>query len=133
LEALQQFLKEYRVLFVGVGNVLKNDDGVGVYICRQLEKNPALHCLVVEASLEKFIGKINSLGPEILILVDCMYFPGKDPGYFEFLSINRIMRYAVHTHNISLGNIADFFTMPVLHPGHTSGACGFRGKPIRIR
>jgi hydrogenase maturation protease len=105
-----------------VGNLLKKDDGVGVYICSQLEKNPALHCLVVEASLEKFIGKINSLDPEILILVDCMYFPGKDPGYFEFLSINRIMRYAVHTHNISLGNIADFFTMPVyilgIHPEH---------------
>lgn len=120
LEAIQQLLRNHRVLFVGVGNVLKNDDGVGVYICRQLEKKPELHCLVVEASLEKFIGKINSLEPEILILVDCMYFPGKNPGYFEFLSIDRIMRYAVHTHNISLGNVADFFSMPVfilgIHP-----------------
>jgi hydrogenase maturation protease len=124
LEAVQQLLKNHRVLFVGVGNVLKKDDGVGVYICRHLEKISAIHCLVVEASLEKFIGKINSLDPEILILVDCMYFPRKNPGYFEFLSISRIMRYAVHTHHISLGNIADFFSMPVyilgIHPEHVN-------------
>ncbi|MBS0001055.1 MAG: hypothetical protein KFF73_18875 [Cyclobacteriaceae bacterium] len=53
-------------------------------------------------------------------MVDCMYFPGEEAGYFEFLSVDKIMRYAVHTHNISLGNIADFFNMPVyilgIHP-----------------
>lgn len=120
LETIQQLLRNHRVLFVGVGNVLKKDDGVGVYICRGLEKFQDFNCLVVEASLEKFIGKINSLEPEILILVDCMYFPGKEAGYYEFLSIDRIMRYAVHTHNVSLGNVADFFSMPVfilgIHP-----------------
>lgn len=120
LDELFRLIRHHQALFVGVGNVLKNDDCAGVYVCNSLQKNSRLECLIVESSLEKYIGKINRIAPEILILVDCMFFPGKNPGYYEFLSVDRVLRYAVHTHNVSLGNIADFFSMPVyilgIHP-----------------
>ena len=111
------------MLLVGVGNVLKSDDGIGVYICREIQKNPNVKGLVVETSIEKHIGKINRLNPEVLVLIDCMFFPGERAGFYDFLSTNEISRYAMNTHNISLGNIASFFSMPVyilgIHPENT--------------
>lgn len=124
MKDLDILLDNHRTLFVGVGNVLKSDDGVGVYICQQLEKHPGMNCLIVEASLEKYIGKINQLAPGILVLVDCMYFPGKKPGYYDLLPVKEITSFALNTHNISLGHISDFFNMPVyilgVQPDNTS-------------
>ncbi len=124
MDRILQLLKKHKVLFVGVGNLLKSDDGVGVYICQELSKNPDLNCLIVESSLEKFIGKINQLNPEILVMIDCMFFPDRDPGYYDILSVKEITPYVLNTHNISLGSIRDFFDMPIyilgIHPGNIS-------------
>ena len=123
LQQLTNLLSSRQVLFVGVGNVLKSDDGIGVYICQEINKNPNVNGLVVESSIEKYIGKINGLKPEVLVLIDCMYFPGEKAGFFGFSSIKELTHYAMHTHNISLGNIADFFPIPVyilgIHPKNT--------------
>ena len=115
-----------------MGNVLKNDDGIGVYICQEIQKNPHVDGLVVETSIEKYIGKINNLNPEVLVLIDCMFFPGKKAGFFDFLSTEKISQYVMNTHNISLGNIANFFSMPVyilgIHPENTDYGEHISGK-----
>ncbi len=124
LNGLIQLIHKHQVLFVGVGNVLKNDDGIGVQVCKELKKNKRIPCLIVEASIEKYIGKIEQLNPEILVIIDCMYFPGKEPGYYKFLPVESVTRFTLNTHNISLGSIADFFKMPVyilgIHPQNTA-------------
>ncbi len=58
------------ILFVGIGNVLKSDDGAGVYISRNIRKRGNISSLTVEVSIENYIGKINSLDPDILVLID---------------------------------------------------------------
>ena len=102
-----------KVLLVGVGNVLKRDDGVGVYICQRINKSDGLDILVVEASIEKYIGKINQLDPDILVLVDCMYHPDKKPGEVIYSSLKDVSTFVTNTHNITLGNIRTFFEMEV--------------------
>jgi len=101
-----------RILFVGVGNVLKNDDGVGVRISRDIKSTPYVSALTVETSIENYIGKINSLRPDILVLVDCMDF-GEPPGKSRLIKVEEVNDTTFNTHNISLKRLSEFFPMPV--------------------
>ena len=99
-----------KLLFVGVGNRLKSDDAIGIIICEELEKRPFLDTLIVEAAIEKFVGKINSLAPDLLVLVDCTDFD-RESGYFKMIHISDIPDNTFHTHTISLRRISEFFEM----------------------
>ena len=104
--------KNRKILFAGIGNVLKSDDGAGVYISSRIRSNDHITALPVETGIENYIGKINSLDPDILVLIDCvdMKLP---PGSIRILDINQIQDLTFNTHNISLRKLPDFFTMPV--------------------
>ena len=104
--------KGRKVLFVGIGNLLKMDDGAGVYISRKIRNKGNLSSLTVETGIENYIGKINSLKPDILVLIDCVEL-GSAPGTFKLLELNQIQDLTFNTHNISLRRLADFFKMPV--------------------
>jgi len=113
-EDLKNFLlkNDKRILFVGIGNLLKKDDGVGVYISSRIRKKSNIEALTVEVSLENYIGKINSIDPDILVLVDCVEM-GSAPGTYKLMSISKINDLTFNTHNISLKRLSDFFKMPV--------------------
>ena len=65
--------KDKKILFVGIGNLLKKDDGVGVYISTGIKiQTLEYSALTVEVSIENYIGKINILNPDILVLIDCV-------------------------------------------------------------
>jgi hydrogenase maturation protease len=105
-------LKERKILFIGIGNLLKRDDGVGVYISGKIKNTSNISALSVETSIENYIGKINSLNPDILVLIDCMDLKSV-PGTFKLLTLNQIQDQTFNTHNISLKKLTDFFSMPV--------------------
>ena len=104
--------KDKKKLFVGIGNLLKMDDGVGVYISKRIKTNNTISSLTVEASIENYIGKINSLNPDILILIDCVDMKVAT-GTFKLLSLRQIQDLTFNTHNISLRRLSEFFEMPV--------------------
>lgn len=114
IEILNQFIKETNKvkLFVGIGNILKSDDGIGVYISNHIKESKSVKKLTVEVSIENYLGKINSLNTDVLILVDCVDF-GKQPGYAEMLPAEKVKDFTLHTHNISLKRVAELFKMPV--------------------
>jgi hydrogenase 3 maturation protease len=114
LEKLDNLLsqKDKKKLFVGIGNLLKSDDGVGVYISKRIRTNDTILSLTVEVSIENYIGKINSLNADILILIDCVDMK-EVSGTFKLLSISEIQDLTFNTHNISLRRLSEFFTMPV--------------------
>lgn len=114
IETLNSILKKTnkKKLFVGIGNVLKSDDGVGVYISNKLKESSDIQKLTVEVSIENYIGKINSVNPDVLILVDCVDY-GKSAGYVELLSAEKVKDFTLNTHNISLKRISELFKMPV--------------------
>lgn len=101
-----------QILFVGIGNVLKRDDGVGVYITHHLIPTSRLRGLTVEVSIENYIGKINSLAPDVLILIDCMDLQAQ-PGHWDLLPAERINGHTTNTHNISLDRVCELFNSPV--------------------
>lgn len=104
--------KDKKRLFVGIGNILKSDDGAGVYISRKINQRDTISSLTVEASIENYIGKINSLNPDILILIDCVDM-NLSVGTFKLLTLNQIRDLTFNTHNISLKRLSEFFSMPV--------------------
>jgi hydrogenase maturation protease len=104
--------KDKRILFVGIGNLLKKDDGVGVYISSRIRSANRISSLTAEVSIENYIGKINSLEPDLLIIIDCVEL-GSPPGTYKILPVSEINDLTFNTHNISLKRIAEFFKMPV--------------------
>jgi len=104
--------KDRKILFIGIGNLLKRDDGVGVYISGKIKNTSNISALSVETSIENYIGKINSLNPDILVLIDCVDLKSV-PGTFKLLTLNQIQDQTFNTHNISLKKLTDFFSMPV--------------------
>jgi len=104
--------KDKKVLFVGIGNLLKMDDGVGVYISKRIRNIGNISSLTAEVSIENYIGKINSLNPEILVLIDCADIKSL-AGTYKLLPISQIRDLTFNTHNISLKRLSDFFTMTV--------------------
>lgn len=101
-----------RMLFVGIGNILRSDDGIGVYIVNRMDLNQNISKLIVEVSLENYISTINKISPDILVLVDCIDFNEK-PGYFCLLPVSDITEKVIHSHHITFARITDFFRMPV--------------------
>jgi len=105
-------LKEKKILLVGIGNALKQDDGIGVYISNRIKKTDTISSLTVEASIENYIGKINSLNPDILVLIDSVDLK-KTPGTYKFFPVSQVQDLTFNTHNISLKRLSEFFKMPV--------------------
>jgi hydrogenase 3 maturation protease len=100
------------ILFAGIGNVLRSDDGIGVYIVNGIRESGKVSKIVVEVSLENYISKINRLAPDCLILVDCIDFR-ESPGYISMLQIHKAFDPVMHSHHITLEKLAEFFTMEV--------------------
>lgn len=113
-EELQNLLQnsDKRILFVGIGNLLKTDDGVGVYISSGIRNTSRISALTVEVSIENYIGKINSLDPDILVLIDCVDMKSS-PGYCKLMQVSQIEDLTFNTHSISLRRLSDFFKMEV--------------------
>ena len=104
--------KDKKILFVGVGNLLKSDDGVGVYISSRIENKGSISSLNAEVSIENYIGKINTINPDIMVIIDCMDLQSP-PGTFRLLLPGQTGDLTFNTHNISLKRLSDFFYMPV--------------------
>ena len=104
--------EEKKILFAGIGNLLKSDDGTGVYISTRIKKSDHISSLNVEVSIENYIGKINSLNPDILVLIDCMDL-NSAPGTCKLLPVRLVKDLTFTTHNISLSRLSEFFILPV--------------------
>lgn len=124
--SLKQILdrQDRSILFAGVGNVLKKDDGVGVYIAERIKSGSRVRSLKVEMGIENYIGKINTLAPDILIIIDACDF-GRYPGFLCLAKSSELMELTTNTHNVSLRKLAELFDMPVYILGIQPADIGF--------
>jgi hydrogenase 3 maturation protease len=104
--------RDKKILFVGIGNLLRKDDGAGAYISSGIKGSGTVSALTVEVSIENYIGKINRIGPDILVIIDALDMCSV-PGDYKLLNINQTEDMTFNTHNISLRRVSDFFKMPV--------------------
>ena len=105
--------KDRKILFVGIGNLLRQDDGIGVYISTRLKETDNIKVITAEVSIENYIGKINSTDHDTLVLIDCVDMK-KKPGTCELIHPDRVHDMTFNTHNISLKRLSEFFRNEVL-------------------
>ena len=91
--------------------MLKSDDGVGVVISNRIFNRGKIRSLTVEVSIENYIGKINSLAPERIVLIDAMEI-GSGPGSYRIIALEDVEDNTFNTHNISLGRLGEFLPFP---------------------
>jgi hydrogenase 3 maturation protease len=91
-------LLEGNVVILGVGNELRGDDGVGVYIVRKLRKKNAIN---VGVAPENFIGKIKKMKPDRIVILDALDFGGK-PGEVKVVDARRTRGLNISTHSLPL-------------------------------
>jgi hydrogenase maturation protease len=110
LSQLKRLVREQgrSVLFVGVGNVLHSDDGIGVYISERIRETEQIRVISAEVSIENYIGKINAIDADVVVIVDSVHY-GREPGYAELSPVDRLLDFTTHTHNISLRKTLELF------------------------
>lgn len=96
------------ILFVGVGNVLHSDDGIGVYISERIRETEHIRVIRAEVSIENYIGKINAINADVVVILDSVHY-GREPGYAELSPVDRLLDFTTHTHNISLRKTLELF------------------------
>lgn len=102
-----------KILFVGIGNLLRQDDGAGVYISTRIIETESIKVITPEVSIENYIGKINSLEHDTLVLIDCVDM-NRPPGSIDLIPVEQVSDLTFNTHNISLNKLSEFFRNEVL-------------------
>ena len=88
-------------LLLGLGNILRGDDGVGVKIVQNLKDKICLRTLNVENAIENYLDKIKKTNPDFLLIIDAGDFSKKSR--FWLFSSKEIKDSALYfTHNTSL-------------------------------
>lgn len=99
------------LLFVGLGNRIKSDDGVGIYIAEKLKSKGLQNIIIAENSIENYFGRINRARVKDLIFIDAVDF-GEPPAFCKILPVAQMVDTTTNTHNLSLKTISSFIDIP---------------------
>lgn len=102
-----------KFLFVGIGNLLRQDDGAGVYISTRIRETDNIKVITAEVSIENYIGKINSTDHNTLVVIDCVEM-NRPAGSFDLIPVEQVSDLTFNTHNISLKKLSGFFRNELL-------------------
>jgi hydrogenase 3 maturation protease len=113
LKSFIKNIKDKKVLFIGVGNVLKSDDGVGCYIVEELNKKilkTNFYFINTGVVVENYLGKIVDINPDVIVFVDALKvnFQSEQKNKFFIFEKEQLLNYTFSTHNISLSTIIEF-------------------------
>ena len=67
-----------KILFIGLGNPIKGDDGVGVHISETLNKfrkRSQVEIITCYNSPANYLGKIVAKDPDFIIFIDSIFHP----------------------------------------------------------
>jgi len=109
ISVLKEFIKNKKVVFVGIGNTLRGDDGIGCYFVEELSKkikNDKINFINAGLCVENYLSKIVKLNPEVVIFVDA--YRGEVEQPYLLLNKDEIQNLTFSTHNISLVTIIEF-------------------------
>ncbi|HEC63449.1 MAG TPA: hydrogenase 3 maturation endopeptidase HyCI [Candidatus Acetothermia bacterium] len=90
-----------RKVVVGVGNPLRRDDGVGVWVARRLQGTSGWVAIPAGLAVENVLGKLETLAPQLLLVVDAAEL-GLPAGEFRRLPWEWRGRMFTSTHGLPL-------------------------------
>lgn len=101
-EDLLTFLKDSKkLLFIGIGNTLRKDDGAGIRIINILKRRGVKNVLNCGASPENYTGVIKKIAPTHIIFFDAVEM-GREPGHFEIIKECDFYEQILSTHKIPM-------------------------------
>jgi len=113
-ERLKAWLNEPRSLvIIGVGNIVRGDDGIGAKVAEHLEKYTSNRMKVIncEEAPENFIAQVVSHEPSHVLIIDAVDF-GEEPGSMRLVEPKEMKDSACYsTHHIPLNLIAELIRL----------------------
>jgi len=102
-EPLRQLnkLRGSKTVILGIGNLLKGDDGAGPLLCQKLLE-AGVSTEVIDASTvpENYIQSIIKKAPQNLLIVDAIDF-GTSPGVVRIFKPEKLSSLVISTHTLS--------------------------------
>ena len=100
VDRLNKYLESGVVVFMGIGNILRGDDGLGPELIRRLSE-AGYHTVDAGTAPESYVGTVAKLNPDTVIIVDAVHLD-KEPGTVELLDRDEILSgTGFTTHNLS--------------------------------
>ena len=96
-----------KVVIVGIGNILRGDDGIGPQLVERLKGKTKAVCFDVGTSPENYIGKIIKENPDTILLIDAIHLD-RNPGEYALLSKDDIIQSGLTTHDLSPSMFIEF-------------------------
>lgn len=89
-----------KVVYMGIGNILRGDDGIGPELVARLSENGL--CTVDAGTVpENFIGPVARHNPDTVVIIDAVHLD-REPGTVELLDKSEIMgNRGFTTHSLS--------------------------------
>ncbi len=125
--------KVARIVVCGVGNELRGDDAVGLYVARRLSAlgMPSFATVMACGEVpENYLSEVVAHAPSHLILVDAAH-AGLGPGTLVLVEGDEISEHAISTHRLPLSLFCRMVTSQTGHPvdvfilGVQVKSCGF--------
>lgn len=106
-------LKRSKTLILGIGNVLKGDDGAGPLVCQKLVQ-AGVPVEVIDAGTvpENYIEQIIRRSPDNLVIIDAVDF-GDSPGEARLFETEQVTSVAFSTHSLSLRLFLDLIAQRI--------------------
>jgi len=89
-----------KTVILGIGNVMKGDDGFGPALVKNLESATGVVCIDAGPTPENYVGPIAKHKPDTVLIVDAMHL-GKNAGHYEILRSEDVMKCGFTTHDSS--------------------------------
>ncbi|HQH53548.1 MAG TPA: hydrogenase 3 maturation endopeptidase HyCI [Candidatus Hydrogenedentes bacterium] len=98
-----------RTVLVGVGNVLRGDDGAGPALVDAIRNRCPCVCIDAGHAPENHLGQIVRSQPDTIIFADAVDMQ-LDPGQWRLFPARELVGVGFHTHTIPLGQLLDFLS-----------------------
>lgn len=108
-DELSKYDKE-RIVFVGLGNELREDDGAGLELTQRLKSKKEFHkshFLIAGRNPENHLEAIINYNPQVVIFIDAAEWNG-NPGEIKKFNEDEISQTDFSTHTFSITMIRDF-------------------------
>ena len=89
-----------KIVIVGIGNILRGDDGLGPLLIQRLEGRIKAVCIDAGTAPESYTGKILKENPDTILLIDAVHLDSA-PGEYAVLNKNEILQSGLSTHDMS--------------------------------
>jgi len=97
------------LLFVGIGNTLKGDDGAGCEVIKQLQQSLKVNFALLDAGSapENYTKTIKDYKPKTIVFLDAVEM-GERPGTTKIIDEKEIASGYFGTHNMPLNMFIDY-------------------------